>query len=82
MKKNAIGAGSGILGSSGGAATGFLIGSAILPGIGTAIGTFAGAVIGGIYGAKAGKKLLVNFEDKIAETNAKRDEIKKEVELK
>ena len=51
LKKNAVGAGCGILGSSGGAATGFLIGSAIMPGIGTAIGTFTGAVLGGIIGS-------------------------------
>lgn len=48
MKINGAGFGGGILGASGGAFSGFVIGSLICPGIGSVIGAFGGAVAGGV----------------------------------
>ncbi len=75
MKRNAVGIGSGVLGSSGGAAAGFLIGSAICPGVGSAVGCIAGAITGGILGKKLAGKMLDKLDDRVTATNARRAEI-------
>lgn len=77
LKTNSIASAGGIVGSSGGAMTGFLIGSAICPGVGSAVGTFAGAMVGGIMGAKYSKKALKTMDDRVAQIHAIKDQAKK-----
>ena len=80
LKFNSAKAGGGILGSSGGAAAGFLIGSALFPGIGSLIGTFVGAVAGGVMGAKLSLKMVTKLDDRMQQTKLIRQKIKEELE--
>jgi hypothetical protein len=65
MKKNGIGLGAGIIAASGGAAAGFMVGTAICPGLGSAIGTFTGAAICGLLAQVLSRKALDKIDNAI-----------------
>lgn len=57
---------------SGGAAAGFAIGTALLPGVGSIVGAVVGGIAGGFAGEKLSAKAYKSIEAKIEESKLKR----------